>query len=140
MKTRAPGYYERYFICRNTEKCYTKFNLIAKYNQRVTPTLLHRALQTLTKKTPILTVNFLRNNTTSVADDEAFQGLNFAARHVKQINFADVVSFKTIPVFNEQVFSHVNILMCPVDVETPTLEGDRVRSDDRRTTIHLYLF
>lgn len=119
METRTPGYYERYFICRNTEKCYTNFNIIAKYNQRVSPQLLHRALQTFIEKTPILTVNFFRNKITSVEDDEAFQGLNFTARHVKQIKFEDVVTFEAIPAFDEKVFSHVNKLMCPVDVELP---------------------
>lgn len=118
--SRVPGYYERHFICRNQEKYYTNFNIIAKYNKKFTPDLLARALTSFISKTPVSSLNFFRNEGSSKEDDELHQGKNFTVRHVEPFKFNDVVSYVKVPNFDEKVFDHVNKLMCPVNVELPT--------------------
>ncbi|CAH2355430.1 hypothetical protein CLIB1423_26S00628 [[Candida] railenensis] len=120
IASRVPGYYERHFICRNQEKYYTNFNIVAKYNKNFTQELLARALTSFISKTPVASLNFFRNEGSSREDDELYQGKNFTVRHVEPFKFNDVVTYVKVAQFDEKVFDHVNKLMCPVNIELPT--------------------
>lgn len=117
--SRKPGYYERHFICRNVEGYYSNFNLIAKYNRHVSPVLLSNALKSFIAKNEILTLNFFRNANSTRTEDEYYQGMNFDVRHTKAFRFDDVVTYQSIDKFDQNVFGHVNSLICPVNMELP---------------------
>ncbi|CAK7910115.1 hypothetical protein CAAN1_21S02102 [[Candida] anglica] len=116
---RAPGYYERHFICRNLEGYYTNFNIISRYNHRLTPELLSNVLHSLIDKEPILALNFFRKDGSTRDDDHYANGHNFVVRPVAKIDFADVVSFETVDRFDESTFKYINPLTCPVNIELP---------------------
>mmetsp|Transcript_8519 Transcript_8519/g.10618 ORF Transcript_8519/g.10618 Transcript_8519/m.10618 type:complete len:501 (-) Transcript_8519:334-1836(-) len=112
--SRRPGFNERSYICRNTNKHYTNFNLTVKLNQRLTPELLSHALKALIIKNSWFTLNFYRLGTKDM--DGPMNGENFEVRKVKSIRFEDVVTFKTIDsTFDSNILEEVNELICSMN-------------------------
>lgn len=112
--SRRPGFNERSYICRNTNKHYTNFNLTVKLNHRFTPELLSHALRALIVRNSWFTLNFYRVGATDM--DEPMNGENFEVRKVKSIRFEDVVIFKSIDSsFDSNILEEVNKLICPMN-------------------------
>lgn len=115
---RDPGFLERQYICRNTNRYWTNFNIVAKYNHKLDAQLLSRVLRKLCLSDLWLVLNFFRKYGDQ-ADDHNLNGTNFEVRPVKQFKFEDVVSFEHIPTFDGEFLEKVNELVCPMNIELP---------------------
>ncbi|CAH2353513.1 hypothetical protein CLIB1423_11S01398 [[Candida] railenensis] len=134
---RDPGFLERQYICRNTNKYWTNFNIVAKYNQKVDAQLLSRALRKLCLSDLWLVLNFFRKYGDH-ADDHNLNGVNFEVRPVKQFKFEDVVSFEHIPSFDGTFLEKVNELVCPMNTELPLWRIIVVSTDANEQYICIY--
>ncbi|ODV81795.1 uncharacterized protein CANTADRAFT_3866 [Suhomyces tanzawaensis NRRL Y-17324] len=112
--SRKLNWMERYYISRNTNDYYTNFNIVAKYNHRITPTLLSHALHSVLQENIWLTYNVFKSD--SRADAET-NGHNWELRSVDQIDFEEVVSFEKKSQFGEATFAELNRYKCPMNVD-----------------------
>ncbi|CAK7909507.1 hypothetical protein CAAN1_13S00518 [[Candida] anglica] len=117
IPSRAPGFHERQYICRNTCKYWTNLNIVAKYSQRLNRQILIQALQALLQKDPWLVLGIFRSSD-SVASDRDYNGFNYKVRPVKEIHFDDVVSFEKGKV-DGSTFEQLNERTIPMNVELP---------------------
>ncbi|KAI3406721.2 hypothetical protein KGF56_000567 [Candida oxycetoniae] len=113
---RAPGFNERFYICRGTEGFYNNFNITVKYDKHVTAAALSIALKSLIRKNSWFTHNFFKKDGT---DSAIHNGHNWTLQIVNQIRFDDVVSFEKIAHFNEKVLVKLNEQRVEMNIDKP---------------------
>lgn len=119
MNSRAPGFYERFYICRDTKGYCTKgFCISAKLNRKLDDVLLSNALRKLVLRHPYFCMNFFR--TTAESEDEAANGKNFVLRPVLAFRYNDVVRHKQIKSLDETVYEYLLTIRIPVNEDRPT--------------------
>ncbi|EGW31515.1 uncharacterized protein SPAPADRAFT_62095 [Spathaspora passalidarum NRRL Y-27907] len=113
---RKPEFNERYYICRCTEGYSSNFSITAKYSKQVNKELLSNALHSLIKKNSWLTHNYFR---TEDVHGSLTRGKNYEVRVLDSIKFSDVVTFRNINTYNEEIAEEVNRNMVPMDTQLP---------------------
>jgi hypothetical protein len=113
---RAPGFFERQYICRNTKQYYNNFNVTCQYDNPISPQLLSHALKRLILDQPSFVLNFFRLGEYATVDDAIANGHNYEVRPVSCIKFADVVDFRTTDCeFDEKCLEEMNKLTIPMN-------------------------
>lgn len=110
---RKAQFMERMYICRNTTKHYTNFNVTVKYNNKINDALLSHLLRKIISKISSMRTNFYRKGSTQ--DDFTYGGKNYRVSTTKLIRYDDVVIHKQISGnFDEKCLEYLNTLSCPM--------------------------
>lgn len=110
---RSPGYNERYYICRNTQKHFTSFNVLIQYNKHIGRDELFHALRQVVLKQPTLACNFFR----LYGEDEEENGHNYQVRFVNSIDFDDVVTYRAVEKVDGALFEELNDITFAMNTE-----------------------
>ncbi|OBA19679.1 hypothetical protein METBIDRAFT_45992 [Metschnikowia bicuspidata var. bicuspidata NRRL YB-4993] len=114
--SRAPGFLERYYICRDTTGIMGRgFNMSVKLNEPVSDLILSHALRRVIISCPYLTVNaFL-----TISEDTLADGKNYHIRPVKRLLFSKLVYRKTVRDFDARVLEDLSRVRLPVNRGKP---------------------
>lgn len=115
---RAPGFFERQYICRNTKRYYNNFNVTCQYSNRISPQLLSHALRRLIIDQPTFVLNFFRLGEHTNIDDAVANGHNYEVRPVSSIKYVDIVDFRAFDgEFDGGCLEEMNKLAVPMNEE-----------------------
>lgn len=126
MISRKPGFFERYYICRDTKGyCTLGFQISATFNRRLDDVLLSNALHKVIVKNPFFSMNFFRVSVGSeeamlLDEDRKANGHNYELRPVKKFMYSQVVHHETVSQYDESVYEYLLKIRTPVDRELPT--------------------
>lgn len=139
---RSPGFFERQYICRNTNDYWGNFNITVQYSNHISQNLLSNALRNLILRNQNFVLNFFRLSGYSAQDDHNANGFNYEVRPIQRILFSEVVAFETIDGhFNDECFVKMNPLRCPMNVDTsPLWRVILWGSNDRSDTQYLSFY
>lgn len=111
---RDVGFFERYFIGRNVHSIYTNVGVVTRLNHLVSAEVLSNALRSMILQNPWLVVNYFSRLKTSYQ----VRPEDYEARFINEIKFLNVVSFETVPSFNEDLLEKMDKQRLPLDSTT----------------------
>lgn len=114
---REPTNADRYYICRNFNKYYINFNVTGVYNKRIEDGAIRGALRRLMLNNSTFVLNAFR--TSCIEEDTPSDYRNFILKPVKEIRYEDVVEWREIKEFNEQVLEEIGEIDFEMNVDKP---------------------
>ncbi|EEQ37323.1 Alcohol acetyltransferase family protein [Clavispora lusitaniae] len=123
--SRAPDFFERYYICRDTCGYLNKgFNISARLSRPVNDAVLSQALRATVLAHPHYLLHMVRADGCKTADpreeDAKANGTNYEVQFVEKLAFSDVVRHASVPALNDEELARLATVRTPCDVSTPS--------------------